>query len=355
MTITHAKVSILADGSNADQVQPTNWNEAHVIADKTIAYAKIQDVSATDKLLGRSTAGAGVVEEIACTAAGRAILDDVDAAAQRTTLGAVGTARSIATTAPLSGGGDLSGDRTLSIQVSATDKLLGRSTAGAGVAEEIACTAAGRALLDDVDAAAQLTTLGVTAAAQTILDDVSTAAILATLGGAPLAAPTFTGVPAAPTAAPGTNTTQVATTAFVTAAVAGGGGGVVRYAVPCTWSRDDLTAGLTNQRIDARGGPSAGGAGGNYWVPPRAGSIVGISCNLSNNVSAGNLTINVDLDYTPIALALAATGFGGHVTQAAGVDTYVANQRIGVLVTTDGAYAPGTLDLDVWIYVEEAP
>jgi hypothetical protein len=42
-------------------------------------------------------------------------------------------------------------------------------------------------------------------------------------GAAPLASPTFTGVPAAPTAAPGTNTTQLATTAFVTAAVAGGG------------------------------------------------------------------------------------------------------------------------------------
>lgn len=37
---------------------------------------------------------------------------------------------------------------------------------------------------------------------------------------AAIASPTFTGVPASPTAAPGTNTTQVATTAFVTAAVA---------------------------------------------------------------------------------------------------------------------------------------
>ena len=36
---------------------------------------------------------------------------------------------------------------------------------------------------------------------------------------APLASPTFTGVPAAPTATSGTNTTQLATTAFVTAAV----------------------------------------------------------------------------------------------------------------------------------------
>lgn len=42
---------------------------------------------------------------------------------------------------------------------------------------------------------------------------------------APLASPTFTGVPAAPTAAPGTNTTQIATTAFVLAN--GGGSGTV--------------------------------------------------------------------------------------------------------------------------------
>lgn len=41
-------------------------------------------------------------------------------------------------------------------------------------------------------------------------------------GAAPLASPTFTGIPAAPTAAPGTNTTQLATTAFVAAATAAG-------------------------------------------------------------------------------------------------------------------------------------
>lgn len=59
-----------------------------MIADDNVTYAKIQDVSATDKILGRSTAGAGDVEEIPCTAAGRALLDDADAAAQLVTLGA---------------------------------------------------------------------------------------------------------------------------------------------------------------------------------------------------------------------------------------------------------------------------
>lgn len=42
-------------------------------------------------------------------------------------------------------------------------------------------------------------------------------------GAAPLNSPVFTGIPEAPTAIAGTNTTQIATTAFVTAAVAAGG------------------------------------------------------------------------------------------------------------------------------------
>ena len=48
------------------------------IADDAITYAKVQNVTATDRLLGRSTAGAGVIEEITCTAAGRALLDDAE-------------------------------------------------------------------------------------------------------------------------------------------------------------------------------------------------------------------------------------------------------------------------------------
>lgn len=44
-------------------------------------------------------------------------------------------------------------------------------------------------------------------------------AISSIAGKADTASPTFTGTPAAPTAASGTNTTQIATTAFVTAAV----------------------------------------------------------------------------------------------------------------------------------------
>lgn len=65
---------------------------AATIGNDVVTYAKMQNVSATDKVLGRSTAGAGDPEEITCTAAGRALIDDADASAQRTTLGlAIGT------------------------------------------------------------------------------------------------------------------------------------------------------------------------------------------------------------------------------------------------------------------------
>lgn len=47
----------------------------------------LNNVSATDRLLGRSSSGAGVIEEITCTSAGRALIDDASVSAQRTTLG----------------------------------------------------------------------------------------------------------------------------------------------------------------------------------------------------------------------------------------------------------------------------
>ena len=81
-SVTTAK---LADGA-VTTAKASNLGTA-ALADGAVTYAKLQDVSATDRLLGRSTAGSGDVEEITCTAAGRALLDDADAAAQRATLG----------------------------------------------------------------------------------------------------------------------------------------------------------------------------------------------------------------------------------------------------------------------------
>lgn len=78
--------SSVTDGDKGD-ITVSSSGATWTIDNDAVTYAKIQNVSATDKVLGRSTAGAGDVEEITCTAAGRALIDDVDAAAQRTTLG----------------------------------------------------------------------------------------------------------------------------------------------------------------------------------------------------------------------------------------------------------------------------
>lgn len=83
---TVTSVATVSDGDKGD-ITVSGTGATWTIDNSAVTYAKIQNVSATDKLLGRSTSGAGVVEEITCTAAGRALIDDSSAADQRTTLG----------------------------------------------------------------------------------------------------------------------------------------------------------------------------------------------------------------------------------------------------------------------------
>lgn len=84
----------------------------------------------------------------------------------------------------------------------AQDQFIVRTTASTGVPETATCTAAARTVLDDNTVAAMVDTLG-------------GASATGTGGLVRLSGPTFTGAPAAPTAEAGTNTTQLATTAYV--------------------------------------------------------------------------------------------------------------------------------------------
>lgn len=86
-SVTIAVANAVSDGDKGD-LTVSSSGTVFTIDNSAITYAKIQNTAGTDVLLGRSTAGSGVVEEIVCTAAGRAVLDDVDAASQRATLGA---------------------------------------------------------------------------------------------------------------------------------------------------------------------------------------------------------------------------------------------------------------------------
>lgn len=122
----------LSDALDArlDLIEAANWvtttriADANVttakILDKNVTYAKLPDI-ATNTLVGRATAGTGAHELITLTAAGRALIDDADAGAQRATMGAAA-----------------SGAITASGLTIATAKLAGRTTAGTGAPEEIA-------------------------------------------------------------------------------------------------------------------------------------------------------------------------------------------------------------------------
>lgn len=90
-TTLNAAATAVGDADYGDITVSSSGTVWTINAD-SVTYDMLQDTSGTDVILGRSTAGAGTVEEITCTAAGRALLDDASASAQRTTLGlAIGT------------------------------------------------------------------------------------------------------------------------------------------------------------------------------------------------------------------------------------------------------------------------
>ncbi len=199
--VTTAKVTALATAAYADSsittgkiaddaVTSDKINDGAVIAaaigagavtnakldTNAVTYDKLQNVSATDRLLGRSTAGAGNVEEISCTAAGRALLDDADAATQRATLG-LGT---IATgNGTWTDGGSFSGTSSGTNTGDQTITLTGAVT-GTGTGS-FATAIATSAVTEDAIATNAVTT-------GKILDDAVTAAKLADSSAAVVAA-----------------------------------------------------------------------------------------------------------------------------------------------------------------------
>ena len=123
---------------------------ATTIANDAVTYAKMQNVSATDRILGRDTTGAGDIEEIT-PANVRTMLNVADGANAYVHPNHSGDVTSVA-----DGATTIANDAVTYAKmqnVSATDKLLGRVSALAGDVEEITFTDFAQSILDDADEA----------------------------------------------------------------------------------------------------------------------------------------------------------------------------------------------------------
>jgi hypothetical protein len=124
---------------------------------------------------------------------------------------------------------------------------------------------------------------------------------------APLASPTFTGVPAAPTASPGTSTTQLATTQFVAAATA-----------PSGITQNSQSANYTTVLADAEKHifhPSADTTARTWTIDSNANVAypVGTAITFVNQNAAGVITLAITAD----TMRLAGPGTTGNRTLAA--------------------------------------
>ena len=142
-----ATVAALSDGDKGD-ITVSASGATWTIDAGVVSLSKLANMAA-NKIIGRATVGTGVPELLDFSTVAQQLCDDTTFSAMRTTLGlAIGTDVQAydAELAALAG------------LTSAADKL--PYFTGAGTAGLADFTAAGRALVDDADAAAQRTTLG---------------------------------------------------------------------------------------------------------------------------------------------------------------------------------------------------
>lgn len=130
----------------------------------------------------------------------------------------------------------------------------------------------------------------------------SLCAAVTACGFAPLASPALTGTPTAPTAAPGTNTTQIATTAFVAVGVAAAiSGGNPAF---CTAVQACIAAGTTGLRATGGVNYAAGSYTGVAFQTGCTALTAGASFTVTFSAPMPNTSyvVNLSIERDPLAL-----------------------------------------------------
>lgn len=146
--------------------------------------------------------------------------------------------------------------------------------------------------------------------------------------------PALTGTPTAPTAAAGTNTTQIATTAFVTSAISAGSvGGSATFTASGTWT---CPAGVYTAFVRVLGG-GGGGGGGFYNSSPGGGGGSAVENTAVVSVTPGTrYTITIGAEG---AGGSTANGGDGGNSSAFGITGY--GGKGGGKASGDSSGAPG--------------
>ena len=158
---------------------------------------------------------------------------------------------------------------------------------------------------------------------------------------APIASPTFTGIPAAPTAAATTNTTQLATTAMVNSAITGNNlaGSFTTLAASSTINPSQI-AGIvgttTNNNANA-------GSVGEFPTPANLTGVslsTGVAANVSSiSLTAGDWEVSGSIQFVPAATTTVQVITGGVTSSSATLPTSAA------LTLIQSTLATGALEI----------
>ena len=123
--------------------------------------------------------------------------------------------------------------------------------------------------------------------------------------------------------------------------------------VPLLFVQDNVAASQTDVQLNIQEVASAAALLIDGLTMPWAGSVVGISVNLSAAATAGQLTAGASIDGTESATTrqTITTATAARAVFQADAVRFVAGDKLGVEITTSGTWDAVTADLAVIVYV----